>query len=141
MRKDIGLYKAKQIYIGNWVYGFLVRMFGELSIMDFNDENIVYSVDPETISEYSGQLDDEKIKVFENDFASWTAEDCIDGETIKRLFKIVFINGAFMGEGMDNDTPKYEPLNEIFGGYEILGSKCIVIGNVIDNPELIEVTP
>ena len=51
------LFKAKRIDSGEWVEGFLTKMWGRYHIINENDENIAYPIDPETISQYTGLTD------------------------------------------------------------------------------------
>jgi len=120
---------------GNWVYGQLVIDINETGIYTYILVNPYYienyacieadeiiEVDPETIGQFIGLHDVNKIEIYE--------KDIIDTGYDRWIVK--FDNGSFYA--MKPNTSSFLDLSrEIINYYEIK-----VIGNIFDNPELIE---
>ena len=109
---------------GEWVYGFLTKMWGEYHIVDGNNENSAYEVIPETIGQYTGVIDKNGKKVFEGDVVEYAGS----------YGEIVFVErrGAFMSRERDmycewlSNLPQY-------------GTGIVeIIGNIYDNKEILE---
>ena len=118
------IFRGQRADNGEWVYGFLTKMWGEYHIVDGNNENSAYEVIPETIGQYTGIINKNGKKVFEGDVVEY-AGSC--GE-------IVFVErrGAFMSNEKDmycewlSNLPQY--------GTGIME----IIGNIYDNKEILE---
>ena len=132
MMREI-LFRGKRIDTGEWVYGDLVHSvdFGEDGLFDIiqiwakdADLPVVY---PETIGQYTGFTDMNGVNIFTGDIVE--IED--DGRKIRR--EIVFSQGSFQFHRSGGLAPMRYNLKDsnTFNG--------IIIGNVSDNPELIEV--
>lgn len=61
------LYRGKRIDNNEWGYGFLVKMWGQYHIVDQNDENTAYPIEPETIGQFTGIKDKNDKNIFEGD--------------------------------------------------------------------------
>lgn len=61
------LFRGKRLDNGEWVEGFLTKMWGRYHIINENDENIAYPIEPETISQYTGLTDKSGKRIWEND--------------------------------------------------------------------------
>ena len=139
------LFKAKRIDNGEWVEGYLVKACQNTypngyEIIDKNGINYdeldcwhpsftSYEVDEKTICQYTGLVDKNGNKIWENDICS---------TDIKRPYAIVeFRNGCFMYNLNDGAEDYYdimmptEPLVDSDKYTE-------VIGNIFDNPELLK---
>jgi uncharacterized phage protein (TIGR01671 family) len=141
MSRDI-LFKAKRIDNGEWVIGgtivqFLDNGIRSLYMPQFNEkcdcthdnstddilgfENCrFYKVDTSTICQYTGLTDKNGNKIWENDIIQYKG--------IKALGKVEYIEDSFYLKDVD-DGKQY--LGEMWNKFE-------VIGNIFDNPELLE---
>jgi len=72
------LFKGKRLDTKEWIIGDLIHRFdfsqqlpeyGNLSIKQIGGEE--YSIIPETLCEFTGRLDSNKNKIFENDSITW----------------------------------------------------------------------
>lgn len=110
-----------------WYYGLLTYMFSSYAISHVEDENIVDLIDQETVGQYTGLKDKKGVEIYEGDIFRG-----------KSGFMIVkFENGAFVTEYKFN-IRGYEEVNIMPLSVTSRGAK--VIGNIHDNPELLEVT-
>lgn len=110
-----------------WYYGLLTYMFSSYAISHVEDENIVDLIDQETVGQYTGLKDKKDVEIYEGDIFRG-----------KSGFMIVkFENGAFVTEYKFN-IRGYEEVNIMPLSVTSRGAK--VIGNIHDNPELLEVT-
>lgn len=61
------IFRGKRKDNGEWVYGYLVEMFGVLNIIGKDNENIVYEIIPETVGQFTGRYDKSNNKIFGGD--------------------------------------------------------------------------
>ena len=140
------LYRGKRIDNGKWVEGSLVtgvffRLGQEIPYMfcpnladydcfeDFSEENGIFEVDPSTICQCTGLKDKNGKLIFENDILSGHIDvEFPEDETRKRV--VWHENGWCTNEPGCDD---YEELDDFDS------ENFEVIGNKIDNPELLEV--
>lgn len=138
------LFRGKRIANGKWVSGYYVvrkrpyfkdkgavfehLICENLVIDDFNDKQFVdtipitYSVDPETVGQYTGLTDTNGNKIFEGDIV-WDSYDEDYGKV-----------------EWDNDTAKFIITFSTFtvDFDSVCGEELEIVGNVYDNPELLE---
>lgn len=130
------LFRGKRVDNGEWVYGDLSQIQCRVYISQFvlddtfqdgAENKHLYKhiwVLPETVGQFTGLKDKNGNKIFEGDIIRWTTS------TYYPIMIVDFINGVFCIKNKGNHirSPLYHfcPLVE-------------VIGNVIDNPELLEV--
>ena len=130
MRENIGLYRGKRKDNGEWVEGCamipLPQFGGETCIIaqDAPFHSFCYEVIPETVGEYTGLPDKNGKKIFEGDIirkgfecfvVKWNNNQCRWGLFDKHDFEV---------SGFNEYTKNY----------------LEVIGNCIDNPELLQNT-
>jgi hypothetical protein len=140
--KREGKYRAKRVDNGEWAYGYYFEVslqYGNRAkihvLADNNDEESVdkgYWVDRETVGEFSGFIDRKNNRIYTGD---------VHGSEIKYVIK--FIGGAFCS---GSEKYGYSPLGWIAhnGSSELhednFPSTIEIIGNIYDNPELIQTT-
>ncbi|MBQ5687988.1 MAG: hypothetical protein IIV23_09810 [Ruminococcus sp.] len=132
------LFRGKT-YNDKWVQGLLVQMDDHLTqIRKLGSDGIGYydySIVPSTVGQYTGLTDKNGKKIFEGDVLNVHDQipmfDGYDTDEIVYNGKVMYIKnqGMFVCEG-NNDGNALCALNL---------DKCEVIGNIYDNPELLEV--
>ncbi|ENZ5620912.1 YopX family protein [Enterococcus faecalis] len=112
---------------GNWHIGLLTFMFGQYAIVNEADENTVYLIDKETIGQSIGLKDKNGVEIFEGDLVEH--DDNINGtwETFEAC-EIVY----------DGDYAQFCFKNDASNFLSYYRNLCI-IGNIHENPELLEV--
>lgn len=123
------LFKAKRKDNGEWVEGgyFSEPYTDKKYIIRWNSTGMGFNefieVNPDTLCQYTGLADKNGKKIWENDIVEVAGEDgyfkCEWDEDAARF--------ALNGDGLIVDFDNYY-------GYE-----CEVVGNIFDNPELLEV--
>lgn len=150
MNREI-LFKAKRIDNGEWVEGQYVYITNPLTEdgkpikhLICNGTNIFNDlIDPDTLCQYTGLTDKDGKKIWENDILRYSYDYdgspfLKDGEEIKYRVGAVFWSewrGSWAVCGRGNK--KYTN-NDVFK-YNRNPNRTEVIGNIFDNPELLEV--
>ena len=137
--EDRYLFKAKRTDNEEWVTGSLITCEDgtcKIATRYLDDSaNIailicVYDVDRETICQCTGLKDKNGKLIWENDIvAYWDAYNTENGQTeMDCIGKVVW----------DDETISFQVTNRLSAeSYEVL-DECSVIGNIFDNPELLE---
>lgn len=125
------LFRGKAKDTEKWIYGDLLQYADTAQIWKQTDNgkwNCV--VDPETVCQYTGLTDKNGRKIFEGDIVSY-----IDGY----FSESGFVESDCVGKVVwDNDEVCYLVTGRLsVESYEVL-TDCYVIGNVFDNPELMD---
>lgn len=125
------LFRGKRTDNGEWVEGYLyITQNGEYEISNYckyyDWERYTYIVIPETVGQYTGLLDKNGKKIFEGDI--------IQSLETKETAVVQWFpeHSAFMVWCKSS--------NEVGFLYECTKSNIEVIGNIYDNPELLEVS-
>lgn len=134
------LFRAKRIDNGEWVEGFYVNRF------DVNEEieHLIFwrksytvweyaKIDPETLCQYTGLKDKNGNRIWENDIVDaseewWNA--CGPAGHNSPIIKVEWLEGLTGFDPFAN--------YDCDCGVYIDASGCEVIGNIFDNPELLE---
>lgn len=133
MREILFRGKSKNnLPLGHWVYGDL-HTFGYKCFIDGYEENT--RVKEDTVGQYTGLCDKNGKKIFEGDIVKYEDDSGYPNyETFINVGKIIYEGNAFwvsernrveMGDLVDYSNNTME---------------CEVIGNIYDNPELLEVS-
>ena len=153
MNREI-LFKAKRKNNGEWVEGYYLNIAkinrfictGKIKL-DGAVKGIIapemYEIDPDTICQFTGLTDKNGKKIWENDILRYSYDYdgspfLKDGEEIKYRAGAVFWSewrGSWAVCGRGNK--KYTN-NDVFK-YNRNPNRTEVIGNIFDNPELLEV--
>lgn len=137
------LFRGKRIDNGEWVYGYVVKhgnrwwiYTGEIAFVEgcINEyggtltRGVKYVVDPETVCQYTGSIDCNRKKIFEDDFVR------IDDEWNGRVVWRDDVTAFYVMPDDDINIETY-----CVGFYLTEMHKVEVIGNYYDNPKLLEV--
>lgn len=127
MTREI-LFRGKRMDNGEWVEGYYspvnIPITGNMGHFINVGGYRAVEIDPETVSQFTGLTDRNGTKIFEGDiikyFDDWIGK--IEYDSDSALFVVSFVDG-------DDDN---------FG--RVSCGDCEVIGNIYDNPELLEVS-
>ena len=156
MNREI-LFRGKRVDNGEWVYGDLIKNLiydgreKEIRIGDIYFEHngdihgtAVREVIPETVEQFTGVCDKNGNKIFEGDIVKVTYTEQrqylgVSYQDEHSCVEEVIYNeksACFMLKIMCEDVPLYRPLHN-FGSLTNI-KELEVIGNIYDNPELLE---
>ena len=125
---DRYLFKAKHSLISKkWHIGNLVEEPDGLYLRDNENNIMVYIQDPSTICQCTGLKDKNGKLIWENDIVKDKYYD--NGKSHRHIGQVKYIYEAYKVVGVKQYTGYHAHLD---GSYE-------VIGNIFDNPELLEV--
>ena len=126
------LFRGKQMDNGDWVYGYYVHI-GPVScqrayiIPEYASALYVNEVDPSTVGQYTGLKDKNGKRIFEGDVAK-----VLQGKD-KDIAYVGFENGAFMLYPKTGNIYERTLWSYWYNDWDVE-----VIGNITDNPELLE---
>lgn len=130
MREKIGLYHGKRKDNGEWAKGYYACIAGNNIILtgkiDITNGVIgaeAFEVFPESVGEFAGITDKNKIEIFEGDIVR-------DDEN--KIYVIIFVNGVFRIAERRHNINFYSWSVHNYSDY------FTVIGNIYDNPELLK---
>ena len=138
--QDRYLFRAKRLDNGQWVQGFICKKkyksnkFYISCFHDKDDNEQFFEIDPDTICQSTGLKVKNGNLIWENDIvAYWDSYSTESGlAEADCIGKVVW----------DDETISFQVTNRLSAeSYEVLGDECSVIGNVFDNPELLEEQP
>ena len=128
---DRYLYRAKRIDNGEWVEGLLTIMWGQLHIITPEYENTLYPIDESSICQCTGLNDEDGKKIFEGDIVGY-----IDCTSTENGYSEHYCRGRV---AWDEETASFQVTERLSAeSYEVLDRGCNVLGNIFDNPELLE---
>ena len=126
------LFRGKRMDNGDWVYGYYVHI-GPVScqrayiIPEYASSLYVNEVDPSSFGQYTGLKDKNGKRIFEGDVAK-----VLQGKD-KDIAYVGFENGAFMLYPKTGNIYERTLWEYWYNDWDVE-----VIGNITDNPELLE---
>ena len=126
--EDRYLFKAK--HFEEWHIGNIVKEPDGLYIRDIKENVMAYIDDESTICQSTGLKDKNGKLIWENDVVGfWDTYSTENGQAeMDCIGKVVW----------DDETISFQVTNRLSAeSYEVL-DECSVIGNIFDNPELLE---
>ena len=129
--------RGKRIDTGEWVYGSLIQWKdGTMTIITENKEDhSEFYVNPDTVGQYTGLKDRNEREIYEGDILMCIGQRW-DNKGHKYYRKVLFENGSFCM------NVKYYRINSPLCNHIVtIVNKELdweVIGNIHDNPELLE---
>lgn len=126
------LFRGKRTDNGEWVYGDLEQIPSQkwCGISLQNSSKDVYTVDPNTVGQYTGLTDKNGKKIFEGDIL---LTDLSNPYSV-----VVFKNGCFMQKLEDSGEVFYDIFYPTENEDTSVYPYNIVCGNIYDNPELLK---
>lgn len=125
MQREIK-FRGKCPDTGRWIFGLLVHHLREIAIERHYDRLHLY-VRPETVGQYTGLKDKNGLEIFEGDIVK------LLGQTVR---EVIFRDGVFGYAATFLDDMIAIGLN--FKWRDGRSDVVEVIGNIYDNPELLE---
>lgn len=126
------LFKAKRIDNGEWVEGYVVRKHGLYFIYDIvNSESCRqnnYEIDPETLCQFTGLCDKNGKKIWENDILMAHLDESYPEDATYET--VEWGVAGWVGNETDSTDRKY------LDKFDLKHFK--VVGNIFDNPELLQ---
>lgn len=129
-------FRGKRIDNGQWVYGDLVQCAHDILILPINTGWTHHKVIPETVGQFTGLLDRNGKEIWEGDIFK---ED--NSGIVRSVFRVpggLAFEDNPVSFGYDHRVPVY-PYSSIAEMQNVswLSQCCEVIGNIHDNPELL----
>lgn len=135
MKIDAILFRGKRADTGEWVEGYFCKYPNQFSgflephifVSSYDEEKetgscIAYPVIPKTVQQFTGVLDEAGKKIFEGDIVDILTENEERGV-------ITYENGGFIVKASTFVVDFMSNIN---------GEDVEVLGNIVDNPELLE---
>lgn len=125
-----------------WVEGLPQKMWGEWYIINPEDENTAYPIDPETLCQYTGLNDKNGNRIWENDILKgFEYPFFADGDynyfaLVKWIDEWKYFCLVTVKNPKSSVRGISEGNTELFEGFD--GQSWEVIGNIFDNPELLK---
>ena len=120
-----------------WIYGNLLLLDNKKAqIQDINDDNFFKFIDIKSLGQYTGLHDKNGKEIYEGDIIEFSYDMFVGNfDTFVAKGKVVFEEGAFYIEVFENERTTKD---EAYLLYSINLDTIEVIGNIYDNPELLE---
>ena len=128
---------GKQIDNGEWVYGDFVHHDGitDIHFQTGDGEAHSISVDPETVGQYTGLSDKNGKEIYEGDIVK---THYANTNNLNMIEEVVFWNGRFMAKSLGSRTNLWDGIKRVSFDKTVYMNSIEVIGNIHDNPELME---
>ena len=122
------LFRGKRMYNGEWLAGdLLANKYERPNICPIGDVNC-YPVIPETVGQYTGMKDKNGEKIFEGDIVKYS--------TTCEIYTVAWHGSfaEFVISELQNPNTATRGSKDMY----LVNRYCEVIGNIYDNPELLE---
>lgn len=136
------MFRGKSIESGEWLYGSLLQLNCECNnarIFPVNAKNVheSISINSKTIGQFTGLIDKNGKKIFENDVVRFEKYCCVEEVTNIATGIVEFSDAEFCVEQISGIDRGW--MNLFYGpdGKEFSWNELEIIGNVFDNPELV----
>lgn len=135
------LFRGKRIDNGEWIVGSLIvdkhqdietgEQIEIIGIYPSEYKDFSKRIDPSTICQCTGRTDRDKALIFEHDVVAYL--DTYSTEN-------GYAEADCVGEVVwDEETLSFQVTNRLSAeSWEVIDGECKVLGNTIDNPELLE---
>lgn len=138
------LFRGKRIDNEEWVYSSFLMQDKEHKLLSAEvklfDGEKWRAVDPETVGEYTGLTDKNGIKIFEGDIVKYNLwDDKFDYCEVKFGYFYAAMDSYNGGPALGFYLADINGKADDIGFFENLYKFVEVIGNIHDNPELLEV--
>lgn len=139
MNREI-LFRAKTKATNEWTYGHFAKQYDVAQIYSGNRHECVYE---DTLCQYTGLTDKNDTKIFEGDILQGNEYPyCSDGD-YNYYAEVVWFDNGCCGFGLcTHKNPKSSVRGISDGNCEWFedfdSNNWLVIGNIFDNPELIQ---
>lgn len=117
------LFRGKRKDNGEWIEGLPQKIWGDWHIINLDDENTAYPIDPETLCQFTGLKDKNGKQIWENDIIKHEISDTIGA--------VKWYEEDYVGWCVDDVVIDEQQLTVE------MWSECDVIGNIFNNPELL----
>ena len=145
--QDRYLFRAKRLDNGQWVQGFICKKkyksnkFYISCFHDKDDNEQFFAIDPDTICQCTGLKDKNGKLIWENDIVrfQFDNDDCqFPNKDIKKRIGKVFFSDFRASWSIAMGRNGSKCLNNDLFKYVQNGNRVEIIGNIFDNPELLE---
>lgn len=130
MKREI-LFRGKRTFCNEWVFGDLGH-YPDRTKIDTHENGQPwrgYDVFPETVGQFTGLTDKNGDKIFEGDIVAIIGRKCIQHSVVKYYRGSLYVDFQDHPGYGKRKVPLYDFTNNV---------SFVVIGNIHDNPELLE---
>ena len=144
-------FRGKRLHDGKWVYGYLLGhdTLPCMAIVTMNNTHksvinkTTTSVEPDTIGQFTGLYDKDGKEIYEGDILRYSAKDKFDEENFVS-FEVFWHDNDCADNHVGWQMDRRHFHGNICGARELsrflpkYTKKMVIIGNIHDNPKLIE---
>lgn len=146
MNREI-LFRGKRTDNGEWVEGCMIKYpSGKVEVFKKCEEPpdvlLRCEVDPDTLCQYTGLTDKNGKKIWENDIVKYQFDndDCpFPNKHTEKIIGRIFFSDFRASFSVTAGRKGSSSINNDLFRYVRNGNRVEVIGNIFDNPELLEV--
>ena len=134
------LFRGQRVDTGEWVFGMLCQyhagVSAKIAANDFGtyEQGMAYCVNPATVGQYTGLTDRNGVKIFEGDILHFI--NTYRNVNHEWHCTVEFVDGAFVCRYIESEGHLGE--YNYFTSWNVPLVQWDVIGNIHDNPELLQ---